>query len=130
MRKIFVVLILIILVAPAFSAASIETFFIKDLAKESKLQNIKNENIRPACFGRTYMVEMRDGIKLATDVYRPILRFFPHGTILIRTPYNKDDLKNLGFFLALIGWPMVIQDMRGRHASEGNNTVYRICTWD
>ncbi|MCK4416284.1 MAG: CocE/NonD family hydrolase, partial [Thermoplasmatales archaeon] len=63
--------------------------------------------------------------KLATDVYRPILRFFPHGTILIRTPYNKDDLKNLGFFLALIGWPMVIQDMRGRYASEGNNTVYR-----
>ena len=125
MRKIFVALILIILIAPAFSAASIETFFIKDFAIEHKLQNIKNENIRPTCFGRTYMVEMRDGIKLATDVYRPILRFFPHGTILIRTPYNKDELKTLGFFLALIGWPMVIQDMRGRYASEGNDTVYK-----
>ena len=56
---------LIILIAPVFSAANIEKFFVNDLAKEYKLQIIEKENIRPSWFGRTYMVEMRDGIKLA-----------------------------------------------------------------
>ena len=36
-----------------------------------------------------YMVEMRDGVHLATDVYLPTGQSQPHGTILIRTPYNK-----------------------------------------
>lgn len=72
----------------------------------------------------TYMVEMRDGIHLATDVYLP-QDPYPHGTILIRTPYNKNSVYDTGFQLAKIGWPAVIQDMRGRYASEGIDTVFR-----
>jgi len=122
MKKIFVSIILIILISPAFFAAGTETIFFNSFYKDSK---IRSNKILPTCFGKTYMVEMRDGIKLATDVYRPIIRFLPHGTILLRTPYNKDELRMLGVILSLFGWPTVIQDMRGRYASEGNDTVYR-----
>ena len=72
----------------------------------------------------TYMVEMRDGIHLTTDVYLPSEDSLPHGTIFIRTPYNKDGLQRLGITWALYGWPVVIQDMRGRFASEGVDTAF------
>jgi len=72
-----------------------------------------------------YMVEMRDGIHLATDVYLPTKENLPHGSILIRTPYNKDGLQIIGSNLADNGWPTVTQDTRGRYASEGIDTVFR-----
>ncbi|MFO7677898.1 MAG: CocE/NonD family hydrolase [Thermoplasmatota archaeon] len=76
-------------------------------------------------FGTTYMVEMRDGIHLATDVYNRAIRSAPRGTILIRLPYNKNILSPLGFIYSLLGWPTVIQDMRGCYASEGIDTVFQ-----
>jgi len=40
------------------------------------------------------MVQMRDGIKLATNIYRPASKGTPatgkFPVILMRTPYNKD----------------------------------------
>ncbi len=72
-----------------------------------------------------YMVSMRDGVKLATDVYVPNKYTQPHGAILIRTPYNKDGLILLGMNWAKNGWPTVGQDMRGRYASEGIDTVFK-----
>ncbi|RLF37069.1 MAG: hypothetical protein DRN08_00205 [Thermoplasmata archaeon] len=72
-----------------------------------------------------YMVPMRDGVRLATDVYLPGRHNSPHGSILIRTPYNKDKISPIGTLWAFNGWPTVIQDMRGRFASEGNDTVFR-----
>ena len=125
MKKIIIALIVIILIAPTFSATDVESIFIGDASKGDIVKNVRNNHIQPTFFGKTYMVEMRDGVDLATDVYRPILRFKPHGSLLIRTPYNKDELKNLGIIFALIGLPTVIQDMRGRYASEGNDTVYQ-----
>lgn len=73
----------------------------------------------------TYMIEMRDGIHLATDVYLSQSNVLPHGTVLIRTPYNKNDMRSTGETWAKLGWPTVIQDMRGRYASEGIDTVFR-----
>ena len=73
----------------------------------------------------TYMIPMRDGINLATDVYLPNKNTQPHGTILIRTPYNKNLLFLIGRVSAQDGWPTVIQDMRGRYASEGIDTVFQ-----
>jgi uncharacterized protein len=75
---------------------------------------------------QTTMIAMRDGTKLATDVYAKKGQQ-PHGTVLIRTPYNKGtwDAQLLGNNFAKNGWPCVIQDMRGRYASEGNDTVFR-----
>ncbi len=71
-----------------------------------------------------YMISMRDGVKLATDVYVP-RSTMPHGTLLVRTPYNKDLLYVIGVGWAKQGWPTVIQDMRGRFASEGIDTVFQ-----
>ncbi|MGO4680208.1 CocE/NonD family hydrolase [Microbacterium sp. 2MCAF23] len=68
---------------------------------------------------------MRDGVVLRADVYRP----WGDGTwptLLVRTPYNKssaaDNLWN-GFSpieVARKGFMMVIQDVRGRYASDGD----------
>ena len=87
---------------------------------------LATSSILPGCIKPTeYMVEMRDGVHLATDVYLPPNLKQPHGVILIRTPYNKDGLKLVGMNFARNGWPTVIQDMRGRFASEGVDTVFR-----
>jgi predicted acyl esterase len=71
----------------------------------------------------TSMVEMRDGIHLATDVYLPDQSSSTYSSVLVRTPYNKSYL-NLGNW-ADLGWSGIVQDMRGRFASEGIDTVFR-----
>ncbi|MBT2550227.1 CocE/NonD family hydrolase [Arthrobacter sp. ISL-65] len=67
---------------------------------------------------------MRDGVILRADVYRPS-GDGPWPALVVRTPYNKsgaaDDLWN-GFSpteVARQGFMMVIQDVRGRYASDG-----------
>jgi len=125
MKKILTFVVIIFLILPVLTANCFEATQINFLTKKNQIDCGKENVFEPACFGKTYMVEMRDGVKLATDVYRPILRFRPHGTILLRTPYNKDNLAIIGFLLSLFGWPTVIQDMRGRFASEGNDTVFQ-----
>jgi len=70
------------------------------------------------------MVAMRDGVKLATDIYRPTGDGQPdeqrRPVILIRTPYNKGtgDSKE-GRYFAALGYVVVVQDTRGRFNSEG-----------
>ncbi|MBI3733432.1 MAG: CocE/NonD family hydrolase [Chloroflexi bacterium] len=74
---------------------------------------------------RGVMLPMRDGVRLATDVYRPALDGqavagqFP--VILERTPYDKGraDLVANGQYFARRGYVCVIQDVRGRFNSEG-----------
>ena len=70
------------------------------------------------------MVAMRDGVKLATDIYRPaqdgrpIERKFP--VILMRTPYNKEDTPQIPMAFVPHGYVVVLQDVRGRYKSEGH----------
>jgi uncharacterized protein len=72
---------------------------------------------------RDIPVAMRDGVKLATDVYRPargdvpVAERFP--VILTRTPYNKQGGRSLGQYYAARGYVFVAQDTRGRYNSEG-----------
>jgi putative CocE/NonD family hydrolase len=67
---------------------------------------------------------MRDGVKLATDVYRParggqaVSGKFP--VLVTRTPYNKAGTRGNGEYLARRGFVVVAQDCRGRFASEGD----------
>ena len=42
------------------------------------------------------MVPMRDGVKLATDIYRPSDLTGPLPVILMRTPYNKAGQRRTG----------------------------------
>lgn len=68
---------------------------------------------------KSVMVAMRDGVKLATDVYLPAGNAEKLPVILTRTPYNKDGGKSYGEFFAANGYVFVAQDTRGRYASEG-----------
>ncbi len=69
------------------------------------------------------MVAMRDGVKLATDIYLPSRGStvapgrFP--VILTRTPYNKNGSKKDGQYFAARGYVYIAQDTRGRYGSEG-----------
>ena len=72
---------------------------------------------------KSIQVPMRDGINLATDVYRPDGPG-PFPTLLTRLPYNKElpGLLNFCFDVqraAQAGYAVVVQDTRGRYASEG-----------
>jgi len=70
----------------------------------------------------TYMVGMRDGVKLATDVYLPE-KDGSYPVILYRTPYNKKtDQGPLN--LMDYGVAVVTQDSRGCHASEGEYAAF------
>ena len=62
--------------------------------------------------------EMRDGVTLIADIYRPEGDGkFP--VMLQRTPYNRDGGRESGPVLASHGYVVIIQDTRGRYASEG-----------
>ena len=70
-------------------------------------------------------IEMKDGIKLSTDIYLPQTNGKSFPTILIRTPYNKsraDEIehgtRDVEYFVNN-GYAVVIQDVRGRGDSEG-----------
>src|SRR4051812_17733639 len=73
---------------------------------------------------RSVMVPMRDGGKLATDVYRPADGAGPFPAILMRTPYNKTGSAGPANFFASHGYVVVVQDVRGKFASEGQFRVY------
>jgi predicted acyl esterase len=64
------------------------------------------------------MVAMRDGVKLATDVYLPE-GAGPWPVILMRTPYNKDSMGSLNRPWVANGYAFVVQDCRGKFKSEG-----------
>jgi uncharacterized protein len=76
------------------------------------------------------MLPMRDGVRLATDVYLPRSRPQPVPALLTRTPYSKKQeppvgrtgIAEFGRHFARAGYAVVVQDVRGRYASEG--------TWD
>jgi predicted acyl esterase len=72
---------------------------------------------------RTERVAMRDGIRLATDVYLPRAEG-AYPVILVRTPYNKDGMAQLGQAAAQAGYAVVLQDTRGRYQSEGLGVAF------
>ncbi|WP_432990852.1 CocE/NonD family hydrolase [Dactylosporangium sp. CA-233914] len=73
---------------------------------------------------REVMVPMRDGVRLSTDVYLPRGAEGPLPTVLVKTPYDKDDgegsvrTKWVDYF-ARQGYAVVVQNERGFRFSEG-----------
>ncbi|WP_426247547.1 CocE/NonD family hydrolase [Nocardioides sp. LHG3406-4] len=75
------------------------------------------------------MVPMRDGTLLATDIHRPardgaaVAGAFP--TVLARTSYDKTNARlwvdSFVRFLTPRGYAVVVQDIRGRYRSEGDD---------
>ncbi|MBN1271333.1 MAG: CocE/NonD family hydrolase [Candidatus Aminicenantes bacterium] len=92
-------------------------------AQENTLDSLKSI----AVIEQKVMVPMRDGIRLATDIYRPKTDK-PVPVILSKTPYNfntwQDGKRNTrGFQTAYRfvkhGYAYVVQNERGRYFSEG-----------
>jgi len=80
------------------------------------------------------MVKTRDGIALATDIYRPGLEGnwadgrFP--TVLCRTPYDKTDKRytEMADFFVPRGYAVCLQDLRDRYRSEGTGDYFHTVT--
>jgi predicted acyl esterase len=73
------------------------------------------------------MVAMRDGVALATDVYRPDGPG-PWPAVLVRLPYDKDGRYTFMPWLAprctARGYVFVVQDVRGKFRSEGETVPF------
>ena len=93
------------------------------------MQGIKNESV---LVYRDVMIPMRDGVRLATDIYVPAVDGamaagrFP--VLVTRTPYGKaglpgTDASNSNPYgacdLVRQGYIVAVQDKRGRYGSEG-----------
>ena len=69
------------------------------------------------------MVPMRDGVRLATDVYLPKDQEGPFPVVLSKTPYNFNEIRGSTLDQALkfveAGYAFVVQNERGRYYSEG-----------
>ncbi len=89
------------------------------------------------------MIPMRDGVRLATDIYRPARNGRPveepFPVILERTPYGKAEVSRseitvkepkaaprarIAEYFARHGYVVAYQDVRGRYASEGTFRKY------
>ena len=72
---------------------------------------------------KNVMVAMRDGVRLATDIYLPARNGVPvegkFPVILERTPYTKERPAASNRVFVAHGYVVVCQDVRGRYASEG-----------
>ncbi len=78
---------------------------------------------------REVQIPMRDGIKLAADLYLPKEQG-PFPVIIERTPYGKLDCKHpRAPYLAERGYAVIIEDVRGRFRSPGEFYQFRDEGW-
>jgi uncharacterized protein len=74
---------------------------------------------------KNVMIPMRDGVRLATDIYRPTRNGAPvegkFPVLLGRTPYDKESIgaQTVNYFVSR-GYIVIAQDVRGRYHSEGH----------
>ena len=92
---------------------------------------------RPATgssLSKNVMVPMRDGVRLAFDIYRPardgdfVEGRFP--TIMLHTPYDKTDKRysEIADFFVPKGYNVVLIDLRDRYCSEASGVYYHAAT--
>ena len=75
-------------------------------------------------YQRNVALRLRDGVTLRADIYRPSAEGkFP--VLLQRTPYDKNSGVEFGMRAAAHGYVVIIQDVRGRNASEGEWYPFR-----
>jgi len=109
----------------------------------ASLPPVAQETLADVAVERDIMVPMRDGVRLATDVYRPAVAGAAAAgrlpVILERTPYGKTlasrseidhgesvprPRAEIASWFVRAGYVVVYQDCRGRHASEGEFVKY------
>jgi hypothetical protein len=112
---------------------------IKNYKKSIELNPNNEEGIRYAYilehYKKTdYMIPMRDGVKLFTQVYEPIDKSEKYPIMLKRTPYNITSNWGEDAYIEVLGPSMhftkegyifVYQDVRGKYKSEGKFVVMK-----
>ncbi|MGN6218775.1 MAG: CocE/NonD family hydrolase [Microbacterium sp.] len=75
-----------------------------------------------------HMVRMRDGVRLATDVYLPDGDDAPGPVVLTRLPYDKNGrftpIDLFAEYYMSRGYRVVAQDVRGKFRSEGERQIF------
>jgi putative CocE/NonD family hydrolase len=126
-RSVFLALPLLVVVsaAAAQQRAASDSVIARRHATEAELQSI-------AVVERKLLIPMRDGVRLATDVYRPKNAPGRVPTIFVRTPYNFNywdvQLGGPRDMTSIIdavrrGYAYVQQNERGHFFSEGNYDI-------
>ena len=89
--------------------------------------SLKQELQETATEERAVLVPMRDGVGLATNVFRPKDAKGPLPTILWKTPYNELGIRgaSLRYAVAAVrrGYTFIVQNERGRYFSEGKYQI-------
>jgi hypothetical protein len=81
---------------------------------------VSDAAVAPLLVERSVAIPMRDGVRLAADVWRPDVDA-PVPVLVSRTPYNRAMLgSDAAELLARAGYAVVQQDCRGRFESEGS----------
>jgi uncharacterized protein len=122
------------LLALAAASAMVGAQQPSTLTAEQRLQRLQTENELQslAVVERKVMMPMRDGVRLATDIYRPKNATNKVPTIWVRTPYNFNfwDVRNgvpadMTAALTAVrrGYAYVLQNERGHFFSEGNYDI-------
>lgn len=96
-----------------------------------------SRHVQSLAISRNVMVPMRDGCRLATDVYRPATDGLAHQgklpCILGRTSYDKENdwlwMPVVDFFTRH-SYVVVVQDLRGRYVSEGDEYYHTANEWE
>jgi putative CocE/NonD family hydrolase len=100
--------------------------------QEARRWELEKELQSIAVVDRKVMMPMRDGVRLATDIYRPKNTTARVPTIFVRTPYNFNfwDVRNgvpsdMTAALTAVkrGYAYVVQNERGRFFSEGHYDI-------
>src|SRR6266849_2039920 len=102
------------------------------LEQRTRRWEMENELQSLAVVERKVMMPMHDGVRLATDIYRPKSATGKVPAIWVRTPYNFNfwDIQNgvpadMGAILTAVkkGYAYVVQNERGHFFSEGNYDI-------
>ena len=112
------------LIAVTCPAREMVTVLVEPGAEEETILRLwrstwPEEQLFPVEHAQTFPVPMRDGVHLSTDVYLPKNCSTPVPAVLVRTPYGKEDGCEIYYRYVQRGYAVVVQDVRGRNASEG-----------
>ena len=101
-------------------------------AEQQRRKDLERELQSIAVVERKVMMPMRDGVRLATDIYRPKDATGPVPVVFSKTPYNFNywDVRNrvprdmsTALMVVKKGYAYVVQNERGHFFSEGNYDI-------
>ncbi len=129
--RLFLIALLLAVVAAAVGVRAQQQAGLT-AAEKQRRWDLENELQQIATIERKLMIPMPDGVRLATDIYRPKNASGKVPTIFVRTPYNLNfwDVHNgvpadMSAQLEAVrrGYAYVIQNERGHFFSEGNYDI-------